>query len=59
MTNCGCLPGTYENGWHEIRCEECVAEERAAWERALDWYKTNSDAIIADIRRRNDAETQT
>lgn len=28
---CGCLPGTPENGWHEIQSEACRQAEKEAW----------------------------
>lgn len=28
---CGCKPGSHENGWHEKRSIECVEKERQAW----------------------------
>jgi hypothetical protein len=41
---CGCLPGTEENGWHEIRSEACLQRERDDFARAMklayDWGLT-------------------
>ena len=28
---CACKPGTPENGWHELRCEECEKAHRLMW----------------------------
>jgi hypothetical protein len=39
MTTCGCTPGTPENGWHETRSAACVAQERAAFARAIERAK--------------------
>lgn len=36
MPRCACDPGTYENGWRETRCKECLAAERAAWAQMLE-----------------------
>lgn len=32
---CACHPGTQENGWHEVRCIECLMVERAQWHKAM------------------------
>lgn len=32
---CDCKPGTFENGWHEERSEECHRAEVEAFGRAL------------------------
>ena len=32
---CGCAPGSFEDGWHEIRCAECVEVELADWSAML------------------------
>ena len=34
IAECGCHPGTSENGWHETRSEECRQVEREDWARA-------------------------
>lgn len=36
---CACTPGTPENGWHERRCAECLAEERNIWRRMMDRWR--------------------
>jgi len=36
MPDCGCKPGTELNGWHEIRCAECLDKERKAFGKAFD-----------------------
>ena len=33
-TECGCTPGTYEDGWQEHRSDTCEAQEREAWRAA-------------------------
>lgn len=31
MTCCACKPGTYENGWMEERCDDCLYDEMQTW----------------------------
>ena len=35
MTHCTCHPGTETNGWHEIRCFDCLMVEREQMQRAI------------------------
>lgn len=36
MTYCDCSPGTYADGWREVRGPACVAREREAWRSLWD-----------------------
>ncbi len=38
--DCGCKPGTYETGWHEVRCAECVNIEMDAWREMISRWET-------------------
>ena len=44
---CGCFPGTFENGWHEIRSAQCRAEEREQWRRLFE----NAPQIVENLFR--------
>jgi hypothetical protein len=39
MANCGCKPGTKENGWHEIVCAACLRKEKAFFAKAVERAK--------------------
>jgi hypothetical protein len=36
MADCGCKPGSYEDGWQEQRSEACEKAEMAGWAWMLD-----------------------
>ena len=36
VADCGCKPGTRENGWMEERSEACQKAEFASWCKMLD-----------------------
>ena len=31
MTTCGCKPGSFDTGWHEVRSDACRAHELKVW----------------------------
>lgn len=37
-TRCACTPGTFEDGWQEVRCDACLDEELKVWFEALDRF---------------------
>jgi hypothetical protein len=43
VTDCGCHPGTEENGWHEIRSPECREQEFQEWVRLLRCVRDEDD----------------
>lgn len=47
---CTCHPGSAENGWHEQRCEVCIAAEMKEWGHVIAWHR-NGD-IVKRIRER-------
>lgn len=51
LSECGCKPGTYENGWQEKRSEACVRAEREAFARAI-----RVAHYMATVARMPDAE---
>jgi hypothetical protein len=36
MFACGCKPGTYEDGWQEVKSPACREIELQAWQEAMD-----------------------
>jgi hypothetical protein len=36
MRDCGCKPGTYEDGWQEQRSPACQRAESAAFARSIE-----------------------
>lgn len=45
---CDCKPGTYDNGWHELRGETCLAEERAEFARMMRWFQEHGRSLFRD-----------
>lgn len=39
VTDCACTPGTEENGWHENRCDACIAAELQVWRDMFAWLR--------------------
>ena len=39
MFACGCKPGTYEDGWQEVKSPTCRETELQAWKEAMDRHK--------------------
>ena len=45
MTNCACRPGTYEDGWQQKWCEECLEADRQVWRDMMArWRENQNDA---------------
>lgn len=40
--DCGCRPGTPENGWQEIRSEKCLQVEMNEWARFMAYVTENN-----------------
>lgn len=36
---CSCKPGSYDNGWHEERCETCLEAERNVWRDMMQKFR--------------------
>lgn len=53
MTTCACRPGTADDGWHEVRCEACIAFEMEEWGRVIAWSR-NGDIVKEIAARRSD-----
>lgn len=34
-TSCGCKPGTYANGWREVRSAECARKEQSIFTKVI------------------------
>jgi hypothetical protein len=43
---CGCMPGTSENGWHETTSPACREVELEQWRHAM----ALADEFLADLR---------
>jgi hypothetical protein len=39
MKECGCKPGTPDNGWKEVRSNECIRREIESWGRITAWMR--------------------
>lgn len=37
---CDCRPGTYEDGWREERCPECLEFEIQLWREMIERWET-------------------
>lgn len=33
--HCTCNPGTFDNGWHEQRCDKCLQAEMEQWRKSM------------------------
>jgi hypothetical protein len=53
MADCGCKPGTYENGWHEVRSEQCWQAELDAWQRMMEANARRIERLRALKREEN------
>lgn len=43
---CACKPGTEANGWHEHRCNDCMAEERRMFGAVFAFHAQRSAASV-------------
>jgi hypothetical protein len=47
---CGCKPGTYEDGWQEVRSEACQRAESEAFARSIDaGYAWAREHLLAQV----------
>jgi hypothetical protein len=45
MFACGCKPGTYEDGWQEVKSPACREIELQAWRDAIARYEANRGKV--------------